>query len=290
MKSLIIRIVLTLIISIICFIFSCSEKICSNKDNVLDTIYLFDTIWVDSTVWDTLDTIIVDSIITDTLIINTSLLSDFTLLGLYHFSNGAYDSSGYNNHGEVYGTSEASDYQGNLNQTIEFISEEDYIEFPSSLSLHGQSEFTIALKANLNPTPNNNILFFESTSSATAARVALSILPQGEIKLGWRDYYHDNSPNKYTMQSTTSVPFKQWIDIVVVWDAVNQQQSFYLNGNIIHQDSIETSNLGYSKTSTIRTGRIPTSTLNYCSGIIDELRIYNRALTSSEVLGLFFQK
>jgi hypothetical protein len=172
----------------------------------------------------------------------------------YNFSGDVIDISGIGRDGVVNGPLPSLDRENVESGALSFEDNFQYVAFPNGVSLHGQSEFTIAIIAKLNQAPNNNILYYESTSTPTASRIVLSVLPNGQIALSWRDYLLDSSVKKLSIQTPSVVPFGEWTDIAVVWDAVNQKQMFYVNNNLVFSVTVAISNLGSSDASIIRVG------------------------------------
>ena len=205
----------------------------------------------------------------------------------YHFILGASDNTGNGHDGVIHGPVPTSDVHGIENSALLFESDSQYVEFPWTLTSKQQAAVTIGARVNLNVTPENNVIYFESTSSSTAARIILSVWSEGTIGFAWRDFVLDGSPQRRYMESQPVIQFQTWHDIVAVLDAVTQTQQIYVDGRLVHADSVRTSNIGDSDPSMIRVGRLTTSTPNYFDGILDELVVYHRALGAAEVRQIF---
>ena len=73
-----------------------------------------------------------------------------------------------------------------------------------------------------------------------------------------------------------------WRHVVVVWDRSQNKASFYINGDYISLGNIPSE---LSATTNLKLGG--THNNWYMKGYMDEMRIYNRALTASEIKALY---
>ncbi|NQT63569.1 MAG: T9SS type A sorting domain-containing protein [Candidatus Marinimicrobia bacterium] len=211
------------------------------------------------------------------------------LIASYPFNGNANDASGNGNDGAAVGNVDftAMDYFGNQNQAVSLSSVEDVIEVPTSASLAEASEVSIAVTLKWNPTPNHSAIYYESTSQSTAVRMFLSADNDGSLRLTWRDDTQDPIASRYEIVTGPVLVQGEWADIVAVWDANNDEQKIYVNGELVFIDQVVTENLGNSLASTIRVGGLPTPTLNYFDGSIDDLQVYEGLLSAEEVSSRF---
>jgi hypothetical protein len=86
-----------------------------------------------------------------------------------------------------------------------------------------------------------------------------------------------------TISSDTRTNFKEWNLTTVTWDGTNVR--FYING--VLKATKSWNNTLPNSTSKLSIGRGPIGSTEYFVGIIDELRIYNRAISQEEITSLY---
>lgn len=82
----------------------------------------------------------------------------------------------------------------------------------------------------------------------------------------------------------TGIDSSQWNSIVVVWNGT--QSASYVNGRLIWTNSLPSPG-ALSSTHRFYVGADPYAGFEYCNGQLDDIRIYNRALSSNEVAQLY---
>jgi hypothetical protein len=86
-----------------------------------------------------------------------------------------------------------------------------------------------------------------------------------------------------TINSDTRTNFKEWNLVSVTWDGTSVR--FYINGEL--KTTKEWSNPLPDSSSKLLIGCGPAGMTEYFIGILDELRIYNRALDTDEIISLY---
>jgi len=199
-------------------------------------------------------------------------------VGNWLFYNGAgdvlYDFSGAKNHGDIIGPKWID---GPFGWALEFDGEDDYVEAPS---INMENEITIS------------VWVYRKVDSGTWERLVaksdssdydwwLQITKDDSIGGGFTDA-GGTTHNDLDSATGTAVPLNQWTHLVFVYNG--SEVLGYFNGNLDESASIGSY--------TIRTSARPTwigrllSSYNF-SGIIDEVRIYDRALSESEIQNHF---
>jgi hypothetical protein len=123
---------------------------------------------------------------------------------------------------------------------------------------------------------------------------------RGENDLGWQLRRHGGNPNlTFTMRGTTAADdprgnvdmtplFDQWVHITAVYDMEFGMRTVYVNGFV--DVSVSDSGAVASTTHNTYIGARANSSNNgqegFLTGSLDELRIYDRALTQEEVTWL----
>jgi prepilin-type N-terminal cleavage/methylation domain-containing protein len=214
------------------------------------------------------------------------------IVGNWNFDEGsgttAIDMSGYNNTGTLINgptwtteTPQKAAGQGQGKYALSFDGVDDYVRVSDSASLRmGMNSFTLTTWLYLNS--GGPVEYFVLTKS-TGGSYAFSIYPIASARRVYA-YISDgtNSASGYAGNST--IPFNQWYFVVVVFDRTAGSAKAYLNGS--YDGSLNISAV---------TGNVnPSGNLNisppssyFFKGFIDEVRIYNAALTAVEIQKLY---
>jgi hypothetical protein len=193
------------------------------------------------------------------------------------FDGNANDESGNGNNGVVYGATLTADRNGNLNSAYYFDGVNNYIDVGTSkFGIDNTNEFTISMWVK-SVVPRN-------------AYTRTLIIRGKYVYPYWFMYYGNkiktavrtNTPN-YFLSNKTLVE-DQWNHIAYSYK--DGETNIYLNGVLDKTDSL-TGNLNFYKNTekTIIGANIDSG--NSFKGTIDEVRIYNKALTPEEIAELF---
>ena len=218
-----------------------------------------------------------DADIADAVILGKTPWDDTGLVLYLPFdeNNGvvAYDKSFYKNNGAFKGAGEPAWSEGHKNVGVNFDGVNDYVEVPDSDSLDISTVFTIEAwhKRNTNGTG--------------------LCLEKGDWSVGW-DLVGSSlgAVNLRSLGFGTKVDHDvaevfdagQWVHLVITYDSAAGANNlrFYKNG-VLKQSFTETGGLITNAVS-FKIGRAVTGTY-FTNGKIDEVRIYNRALTAAEI-------
>ncbi len=107
----------------------------------------------------------------------------------------------------------------------------------------------------------------------------MGILSTGAVHVHWNGLTADNVINS----NSGDLPLNQLKYVVFTYDRVNGK--IYVDG-ILRAMEAETRPIPTDPTYALQVGRRPNSTLYY-NGLIDEVRIYNRALSDAEIKALY---
>lgn len=201
------------------------------------------------------------------------------LVAYYPFNGNANDESGNGNHGTVEGASLGQDRRS-INQGAYYFGGNNKITIPHAASL-GPNQCTVSLWVKANTWVSSDNLVDLIGKDVEARQWVLQIHGQGgdfadgavrpavftESGLGYGD-------------SGVVLPRSTWLHLVQVWDRTNIRAFF--NGDKIVEASAS-GNLA-SGFGPVRIGGNAGSSLN---GWIDDVRIYNRALSAGEISQLY---
>jgi len=178
-----------------------------------------------------------------------------------------------------------------------------YVLFTPGNAITGMQSFTITYWVNspvntngivglVNLSNSNNFwgnidMFFENGSTANAAK--------------FRAHITNNGTNDAWL-AKDGIPgiFNNWVNFALSYDAVTATEKFYVNGSVL----VSQVNTGYGPIHFVNSGKIVFGTVHfqttpsltaatgsqpwasYLTGLLDEVRIYNKALSGSEVSAL----
>jgi len=190
----------------------------------------------------------------------------------------ANDASGYGNNGAISGV--ATWGTGMHEGALSFDGSSTYVDVPSASSLFPSSAVTIEFwakiaSANIN---NNGYMGFVATSSRTNGLQVIKNYGSGHILF--------ESPGVGSLMSNIALTPDAW-NLVTCVLVSGSSATIYINGQQ------HGSNSGWVLPSTVMDhwiGRAAQGTTNpYLNGAMDEVRIYNRALSASEILADYSQ-
>jgi|GEM_PF-3159155 len=203
------------------------------------------------------------------------------LIAYYPFNGNAQDASGNANHGTLFGPTLTSDKQNNSNSAYLFDGIDDYIEIADSDSLDmGTSDYSIVAWVKIS-TPTNNGRIFSKGSSACVTGYMLRLnANQAHLENAF-----ENSC-KIIFAGNQDIADNEWHFVVGV---VKRSEGgfIYVDGELDNSQLQDTSAYDFSNQRNAWIGRNDVHQDEAFNGVIDELRIYNRALSESEIRQLY---
>jgi hypothetical protein len=212
------------------------------------------------------------------------------LVGWWRFNDGsgtvASDSSGFGNKGAIYGATWVAGLYGG--DALSFNGVSDYVSIPDSPSLEfGTGSFSVA--AWLNPQVKTNGASWENNAylDMGSYSVFLSVLRNDN---GFRVYLSDGTHN-VDHSTFTTLTAGTWIYVVVVVSRATNTAYLYLNSALIDSWSISaiTGSLGSAASNSNVIGSSLATNGEYFTGTVDNVQIYNRALSATEIQSDFEQ-
>lgn len=216
------------------------------------------------------------------LFFSTSVFSAITdgLVAYYTFNGNANDTFG-NNNGVEYGG--VSYLGGVFGQSALFDGSNDYIRLPNQPLPGGETEYTISLWAKKNGISGGNgawtsLIRTNTPGSKSGYTVywdnynTIKFLGAGSSNYSW-NYYYNAEQNR-------------WYHILVIYRT--NGTSLYIDGNLVDSTTL---NLGNATTPSWQFsigGQGGGTDDNYYNGQIDDIRIYNRALSDTEIQELYY--
>jgi Concanavalin A-like lectin/glucanases superfamily len=209
------------------------------------------------------------------------------LVGWWPFNGNANDESGNGNNGMVYGASLAVDRNGNPNSAYNFNGSGNYIGYSANNLPNASRTVSVWFYANnLNGGPG--ILGYGGNTCGTSFFIAINQppIPNKIINQG-----HCVVDSLTTTYSTS--PINAWYHLVITSDVNGTRH--YLNGVLMSSNSVfiantYTLNKDFAVGTNVGTnGIMPWTDANqtWWNGKLDDIGIWNRALTSAEITALY---
>ena len=210
-----------------------------------------------------------------------SPISSPGLVAYYPFNGNANDESGNGNDGTVNGATLVADRFGNASSAYSFDGVDDYIEVGNSESLSPTNELTIAVWANQRSSGTSNIVGKYRNNSLWDDSHWIGAINN---KFGFSITGENNSV--LNIESIEQIVNDNWY--FLCGTLKNSILKFFVNGAmedtlITEFSNLATSSLGLGIGDAYGGGQIP------FSGLIDDIRIYNRALSEAEIEALYHE-
>ena len=251
------------------------------KEIVRDTVILKDTITVKDTIR------IIDS--------SNCACYDLTdgLVAYYNFNNGTLnDSSGYGNHITYSNAVSTTDRLGRANNAYLFNGTSTFMRVPNSASLNPANAITLMAIVKVNGfykgICHGNQIFQKGTKDQSQGVFSLRVTDlksdcyaaadtTNETSLG---FYGDYGSTSGANDTTQHVVTNKWMTIVVTFDG--QESRIYIDGqlkNAVKHTAVFTPNVN-----DLFIGRAESDQYPYWwNGVIDEIRVYKKALCEGAV-------
>jgi hypothetical protein len=214
----------------------------------------------------------------------TPVVAPSGLVAWWTGDNGANDVTG-NNSGALFGTTIAP---GKVGNAFSFDGTDDRLFIPDNPDLALRSSLTIEGWVNVNafPSSGGGMVFFRGDNRFGLDPIVVGVNPSGIMA------FHIDSGNG-TADVTAPISTNQWVYLAATLDAATGAMSLYLNGTLADQittacrpfgalDPTANPGVGIGNANGGQGGyNVP------FDGLIDELSVYNRALTQGEIQGIY---
>ncbi|NIO16688.1 MAG: hypothetical protein GTN70_06780 [Deltaproteobacteria bacterium] len=211
------------------------------------------------------------------------------LVGHWKFDDSTdigFDSSPYGNHGTPASGYVSYSAGGRINGAASFIKGSNSgITIPSAPSLNITGGITMAAWVNMAVNDGDGTILSKSDASSS-----------NETYTFWASFWKSSNhmaawflPAGVIYDSGVSVPAGKWDHLAVTYDGLlNGYIRFYVNGILVATQQSSTSGLT-ANNSNLHIGASPWPISEDFSGLMDEVRLYNRALSDVEIQMLYAQ-
>ena len=206
------------------------------------------------------------------------------LVAYYPFNGNAKDESGNGHDGDVKGATLANDRNGNSNSAYYFDGADDYINLGNDDDFNfGESDFSLSLwfQTSVNQ-PSIYLIgkYYASIGPAYGVGTGLDTAAYAFVA--------ETSSTITQVQGNVNLANGAWRHMTAVCDR-DTKLTVYVDGWIVDSVDPTSKSGGISSEANLIIGAIESG--QYFSGKIDDVRIYNRALSEAEVKALYeFEK
>jgi len=200
------------------------------------------------------------------------------LVAEYLFDGDANNTSGNGDSGTVIGAILTSDRYGNANSAYYLDGVDDYITIPASSEVSSNNDFTISLW--FQTTDAWAYILDERVPYERGYGLTISGDP-----IGFSFGVQDGIANGNSVFPQIAVNNGKWHNVIAVRKGTTLY--LYVDGNLLDSKTGTLINIGSANTINIGKRYTNTAAEAYYDGIIDDLRIYNRALSDSEIQTLY---
>jgi hypothetical protein len=210
--------------------------------------------------------------------------SDSSLVAYWSFNGNAIDASGKGNDGTVIGATPVFNRFANDSSAYSFDGVDDLIELGDVLDndvavLPFNISFWI-LKTEISGKWEG---IFHSDDTANNIGIMLQISPNNQIRINYGDGKALAPWGRRSKYSSSSIPLNEWIHIVTIVKGATDMTIYFNSEDDGGRYEGSSGDMRHSSAP----ARIGVGAGAYMSGTLDELCIYNRALSASEVDSLF---
>lgn len=207
------------------------------------------------------------------------------LIAYFPFNGNANDESGYNNHGQISGATLTTDRFGNENKAYYFNGIDNYIRVNDNPEINQlTNQFSITAWIQIYQSTNDHQIIAGKwyNNGTPNPSWLMEFQPNGNIfQLPLRGISSDSYSNA---SSTVPVEFNKWQLLAGVYDGTGIK--LYLNGNLTFNQPFA-GNITLTSAPLFIGAHDSSGDRNPLYGKIDEVRIYNRALTATEIAGMY---
>jgi hypothetical protein len=204
------------------------------------------------------------------------------LVAYYSFSGNADDASGNGNNGTLAGSAQlVADKRGNASSACSFNGSSSYVDVPNSTSLQlATNKFTFTLWFNTTASASETAPFLsKNNSTSDLPQYTLVLNPIASIHCG----ITDTTNTMHWADKDFAFQTGHWYFLAATWDGDSAR--VFVNDSLV-----STTKLKYKMkvdSHPLALGRDTGGTIDYYKGVMDEIRIYNRALSRGEILGIY---
>ncbi len=210
------------------------------------------------------------------------------LVGWWPFNGNANDESGSNNNGTVNGAILTTDRFGIANKAFDFIGSSSRIELQPNSNIQGNNSRSISFWFKLtSENVNDNIIYKGGNNGdGNDFSILIKVVANNNYIIMVRRYNDD------VFSDEIALSLNQWNYYSIIYDGtVNSNIKIFINGNEHFGRLLVGSGLTFNTSSTSPEFGHMIDQLDvdyYLNGTLDDIGIWNRALTQEEITSLYY--
>jgi hypothetical protein len=214
------------------------------------------------------------------------------LIGYWAFNGNTNDLSGNNFNATNFGATSTNDRFGNPNSAYSFNGTSNYMSCGPISALNGLSNASISVWVKIianNSWTNCNLgcaqYLISRDADFSSSNIGIAWGPNSQKFAGRFGPNSLFSTQEVRTVSLYPLPQEQWIHIVFV--KTNSALRIYINGVLDNSNNVVNPNFGTSN-GALFFGKLPVNGFDYfLNGLLDDIGIWNRALTQEEITNLY---
>jgi hypothetical protein len=201
------------------------------------------------------------------------------LVAYYPFSGNAQDESGNGNDGStIGGATLAADRSGSADSAYQLDGTSGYIEIPDSADFNFNQPITLTAWIYLNDNTNGGIVGQWGPGGVSGDAFVLSVRG-GKLK------FTLPTPGLYELDSQSTLAEMQWLFVGVVYDGTDLK--LFIDGTQDASGTFAAAQVDSDQPVLIGFEQIISGDPGYLDGLVDDVRIYKRALSDGEIQQLY---
>ncbi len=193
----------------------------------------------------------------------------------------ALDRSGNGNNGTLTGPTHLPTWvAGKYGTAIQFDGIDDYVEAADSVTLHSLTIGSFSLWQYYTTSNIDGYLIDKGLNSGGT----FASLLRFDDKI---QFYIMTSLGNLKNTATCALPKNQWNHIVGTWSTITNNLKLYLNSILLETVSLDGETPRVDQTHPLRNGARSDASLGLYAGLIDDVRIYDVALSAAEILAVY---
>jgi hypothetical protein len=216
------------------------------------------------------------------------------LISYHPFNGNANDETGNGHDGTVSGAILTADRFGNANSAYSFDGIDDGIEILNSADFGFSGSFSVSLWVQIvdNADLYRHFIWFGENFLESFPEFCIAKSRSGYFDGPLYTELYTNTHSKpwvTSLDNGEQLPKNEWLHLVSIVDSGEHKLKFYLNDSL--QGSIDYDSLDLSVISSLKVyigrcpGPAPYSGFHY--GLLDDVRVYNRTLSETEITELY---
>ena len=189
------------------------------------------------------------------------------------------DKSPYANHGINYGSVSGDNRHGSPGKAFNLDGASDYVEFPNTRYIYQEGDHTFSLWTRATGPRSGKFIACHYNWRFRWSNESTVTFDVGRMNSGTGPFYYQS----HNLGSSNN----DWVMLTGVYKPSSQIVKFYVNGDLVNSLDIGTDTMFDQYSRNLRIGYSYHGNATFYEGLVDDIRIYNRALSENEIRMLY---